>query len=123
MITELVKVMPGSSMRCGFRKKAVRAGKSRCGVIWKCLSMPISARRASGRKIRDRPFFRSTHGKTKRLTGNPLTTKDVSRMVKQQLKDAGLPSRLSPHSFRVTGITDLLTQGVPLDIGQPYCLL
>ena len=23
--------------------------------------------------------------------------------------------RLSPHSFRVTGITDLLTQGVPLD--------
>ena len=36
-------------------------------------------------------------------------------MVKRRLKDAGLPSRLSPHSFRVTGITDLLTQGVPLD--------
>jgi integrase len=74
--------------------------------------MPISTRRASGRKIRDRPFFRSTQGKTKRLTGNPLTTKDVSRMVKRQLKDAGLPS---PHSFRVGAITDLLTQGVPLD--------
>jgi integrase/recombinase XerD len=72
-----------------------------------------------GAENKDRPFFRSTQGKTKRLTGkrlpgNPLTTKDVSRMVKRRLKDAGLPSRLSPHSVRVTGITDLLTQGVPL---------
>lgn len=24
-------------------------------------------------------------------------------------------NQLSPHSFRVTGITDLLTQGVPLE--------
>ena len=31
------------------------------------------------------------------------------------LKDAGLPPRLSPHSFRVTAITDLLSQGVPLE--------
>jgi integrase/recombinase XerD len=29
--------------------------------------------------------------------------------------DAGVSERLSPHSFRVTGIIDLLTQGVPLD--------
>ena len=36
-------------------------------------------------------------------------------MVKRRLRDAGLPVRLSPHSFRVTGITDLLSQGVPLD--------
>ena len=68
-----------------------------------------------GAENKDRPLFLSTQGKTKRLTGNPLTTKDVCRMVKRRLKDAGLPSRLSPHSFRVTGITDLLTQGVPLD--------
>jgi integrase/recombinase XerD len=50
---------------------------------------------------KDRPLYRSTQGKTKRLTGNPLTTKDVCRLVKRRLKDAGLPSRLSPHSFRV----------------------
>jgi integrase/recombinase XerD len=31
------------------------------------------------------------------------------------LKAAGLPDRLSPRSFRVTAITDLLTQGVPLE--------
>ena len=63
---------------------------------------------------RDCPLFRSTLGKTKRLTDRPLTTKDLCRM-RRRLKDAGLPVWLSPHSFRVTGITDLLTQGVPLD--------
>ena len=31
------------------------------------------------------------------------------------MRDAGLPKRLSPHSFRVATITDLLEQGVPLD--------
>ena len=36
-------------------------------------------------------------------------------MVKRRLKDTGLPVRLSPHSFRVMGITDLLNQGVPLE--------
>jgi integrase/recombinase XerD len=34
--------------------------------------------------------------------------------VKRRLKAAGQPKRLSPHSFRVSAITDLLTQGVPL---------
>ena len=36
-------------------------------------------------------------------------------MVKRRMKDAGLPARLSPHSFRVTTITDLLEHGVPLE--------
>jgi hypothetical protein len=31
------------------------------------------------------------------------------------LADAGLPGRFSPHSFRVTTVTDLLSQGVPLE--------
>jgi integrase/recombinase XerD len=35
-------------------------------------------------------------------------------IVKRRLKDAGLPTRLSPHSFRVAVVTDLLAQGVPL---------
>jgi len=61
------------------------------------------------------PLFRLTLGKTKRLTHNPLTTKDVCRMVKRRLKDAGLPKRLSPHSFRVAAITDVLTQGAKLE--------
>jgi integrase/recombinase XerD len=38
----------------------------------------------------------------------------MGRMVKRRLRDAGLSLRLSPHSFRVTTITDLLEQGVAL---------
>ena len=36
-------------------------------------------------------------------------------MVKRRLKDASLPMHLSPHSFRVFTVTDLLNQGVPLE--------
>jgi integrase len=36
-------------------------------------------------------------------------------MMKRRLADASLPSRLSPHLFRVAVITDLLEQGVPLE--------
>jgi integrase/recombinase XerD len=64
---------------------------------------------------KDRSLFRSTVRKTKQLTGNALTTKDICNLIKRRLKDAGLPKRLSPHSFRVSAITDLLTQGVPLE--------
>ena len=34
---------------------------------------------------------------------------------KRRLKAAKLPVRLFPRCFRVTAITDLLTQGVPLE--------
>lgn len=64
---------------------------------------------------KDRPLFRTTNGKTKRLGERPLSSKTICELVKRRLKDAGLPLRLSPHSFRVTAITDLLTQGVPLE--------
>ena len=64
---------------------------------------------------KDRPLFRSTVGKTKRLTGNALTSKTICELVKRQLKDAGLPSQLSPHRYRVIAITELLPQGVPLE--------
>jgi integrase/recombinase XerD len=64
---------------------------------------------------KDRPLFRASNGRTKRLGDQPLSSKVICELVKRRLKDAGLPSRLSPHSFRVTAITDLLTQGVPLE--------
>lgn len=65
---------------------------------------------------KDSPLFRTAAaGSPRRLTDNPLTSKRICEMVKRRLKDAGLPSRLSPHSFRVAAITDLLRQGVPLE--------
>lgn len=65
---------------------------------------------------KDSPLFRAgTNGTSKALTALPLTSKRICELVKRRLRDAGLPSRLSPHSFRVAAITDLLTQGVPLE--------
>ncbi len=45
---------------------------------------------------------------------NGMTAGDMGRMVKRRISEAGLPDRLSRHSFRVTTITDLLSQGVQL---------
>ena len=61
------------------------------------------------------PLFRSAVRRTKVLTDHGMSVGDMGRMVKRRMRDAGLPSRLSPHSFRVTTITDLLAQGVPLE--------
>jgi integrase/recombinase XerD len=64
---------------------------------------------------KDTPLFRTAYRKTGQLTLNSMSGIDVGRMVKRRLRDAGLPLRLSPHSFRVTTITDLLEQGIPLE--------
>lgn len=61
------------------------------------------------------PLFRTTIRKTKHLTQNGMTGGDIGRMMKRRLRKANLPAMLSPHSFRVTTITDLLSQGVPLE--------
>jgi site-specific recombinase XerD len=49
------------------------------------------------------------------LTLQALEPGDIRRMLKRRLRKIGLSTRLSPHSFRVTTITDLLSQGVPLE--------
>jgi integrase/recombinase XerD len=49
------------------------------------------------------------------LTENPMTPIDICRMMKRRLKAAGLPTDFSPHSFRVTTITDLLEHNTALE--------
>lgn len=44
-----------------------------------------------------------------------MTSGDIGRMMKRRMKYARLPGHLSPHSFRVVTITDLLEQGIPLE--------
>jgi site-specific recombinase XerD len=61
------------------------------------------------------PLFRASNGRSKLLTANPLSSRSICDMAKRRLKDAGLPLRLSPHSFRVAAVTDLLSQNVPLE--------
>ncbi len=69
--------------------------------------------RAAG--IAEGPLFRTANRKTKTLTKNAMTGIDICRMMKRRLKAAGLPTHFSPHSFRVTTVTDLLEQNVPLE--------
>jgi len=61
------------------------------------------------------PLFTTAHGKAKQLTELAMTENDIGRMVKRRIKKAELPNQLSAHSFRVATITDLLSQGVPLE--------
>ena len=61
------------------------------------------------------PLFRTADGRSGRLTARGLSGTDVGRLVKRRLAAAGLPTHLSPHSFRVHAATCLLSQGVPLD--------
>ena len=44
-----------------------------------------------------------------------MTAHGVRRMLKRRLQDAGLPGIISPHSFRVMVVTDLLGQDVPME--------
>ena len=69
--------------------------------------------RAAG--IAEGPLFRTANRRTKTLTTNAMTGIDICRMMKRRLKAAGLPGHFSPHSFRVTTVTDLLEQNVPLE--------
>jgi site-specific recombinase XerD len=64
------------------------------------------------------PLFRSAWRTSGQLTDKPMTGVDLCRMVKRRLKDAGLPTHLSPHSFRVFTVTDLLSQGISLESVQ-----
>lgn len=64
---------------------------------------------------KDAPLFRAAPGNTGKLAATAIHVNDICRMMKRRLRDASLPSRLSPHSFRVAVITDLLEQGVPLE--------
>lgn len=61
------------------------------------------------------PLFRTTVRRTRQLTERGMTPNDMARMVDRRLREAGLSGEFSPHSFRVTTITDLLSQGVPLE--------
>ena len=49
------------------------------------------------------------------LTERAMSPLAVQLMLKRRLKAAKLPEILSPHSFRVLVVTDLLSQNVPLE--------
>jgi integrase/recombinase XerD len=66
-------------------------------------------------EAKETPLFQISNGRGQKLAGKPLGTERICELVKRRLNDAGLPSRLSQHSFRVTAIASLLKQGAPLE--------
>jgi site-specific recombinase XerD len=60
-------------------------------------------------------IFRTTVGRSRRLTKNPITGNDIYRMLRRHAARAGLGEAFSPHSFRVAIATDLYDLGVPTD--------
>ena len=61
------------------------------------------------------PLFPAGERRSSPLTERAMSPIAVHQMLKRRLAAAGLPSKLSPHSFRVLVITDLLRQNVPLE--------
>lgn len=60
-------------------------------------------------------LFRAGQRRGSPLTERAMSPLAVQLMLKRRLKAAGLPEILSPHSFRVLVVTDLLSQNVPLE--------
>lgn len=105
----------GDQLMLRFEEKG---GKSREIPVRHDLQQMITAYiEAAGlqRAPKDAPLFRAAIGTTGTLAATAIHPNDICRMMKRRLKAASLPLRLSPHSFRVAVITDLLDQGVPLD--------
>lgn len=95
-----------------------KGGKSREIPVRHDLQQMVAAYiEAAGLQLasKDAPLFRAAIGTTGKLAATAIHVNDICRMMKRRLKDASLPSRLSPHSFRVAVITDLLEQGVSLE--------
>jgi integrase/recombinase XerD len=61
------------------------------------------------------PLFRRLTRKSRDLKPTAMTADDMGRMIKRRMGTIGLPVLLSPHSFRVATVTDLLSQGVSLE--------
>ena len=70
------------------------------------------------REQRKSPLFRTSLGKTKKLTARRVTRRDVYEMVRRRAKAAGIETAIGCHTFRATGITNYLTNGGTLEKAQ-----
>jgi integrase/recombinase XerD len=64
------------------------------------------------------PLFLAARGKTRELTHRGVDRVAAWMMIKRRLKDAGLPTLYSNHSFRAAGITNFLENGGNLEVAQ-----
>jgi len=64
------------------------------------------------------PLFRTTRGKTKRLTANRMSQPEVYLMIRRRAAGAAIQTLIGCHTFRATGITAYLTNGGKLEVAQ-----
>ena len=64
------------------------------------------------------PLFRTAPGTESKLTGNPMQTADVFRMIRRRLKQTTIRTKAGCHSFRATGITCYLENKGTLEKAQ-----
>jgi integrase len=57
---------------------------------------------------------------SRRADGKRLTTRSVQRMVETAVAELGLDASLTPHDFRHYRATELLREGVPVEVVQEY---
>jgi site-specific recombinase XerD len=67
---------------------------------------------------KDNPLFRTSRGKTRKLTESPMHRVDVYRMIKRRAKAAGISESTCCHTFRATGITVYMENGGTLENAQ-----
>ncbi len=67
---------------------------------------------------KDGPLFRTSRGKTRKLTESPMHRVDVYRMIKRRAKAAGVSESTCCHTFRATGITVYMENGGTLENAQ-----
>ncbi len=64
-----------------------------------------------------RPLFR-TADRRRQLTANRMTRNDALHMIRRRAKAAEIATKISPHSFRATGITLFCADGGSIDEAQ-----
>lgn len=63
-------------------------------------------------------LFRAARGTTGQLSDRPMGQSDAYRMIRRRAAAAGIATLIGNHSFRATGITELLRNGGKLEDAQ-----
>lgn len=79
---------------------------------------PSETPKHTGKRPKCRPIFRTTRGRSRKLTGRRMSRQDAWRMIKRRARLAGVSPKICNHSFRGAGITNYLENGGSIDEAQ-----
>jgi integrase/recombinase XerD len=67
---------------------------------------------------KSKPLFRTTRGRSRALNERALDRFEAHKMIKRRAGEAGLPTGITCHTFRATGITAYLENGGTIEHAQ-----